>query len=233
MVDNVITNLTNKELAVIKAVDELGFGSVIQIAKKAGIKRTTVYNFADKLVDAGLLGVDIVNGSKRYFAPNDTLSVLEVKETGEAKKRDNLIVLVNAQAIKREINKTLNSNHTDWLVGPPSSANLLGKKYIESYIAKAIKNNLNLRTLLSPQTEPNHKFRREEEAKESGRILWRTHKNLPISATIIIDEKSTIFVSPDKGGVGYKIVDAELAKSIRIMFDGLWKYANSIGEESY
>lgn len=231
MVENVITNLTDKELAVIKAVDELGFGSVIQIAKKAGIKRTTVYNFANKLVDARLLGVDIVNGSRRYFAPNNTLSVLEVKETGEAPKRDNLIVLVNAHAIKREINKTLKSKRVDWLIGSPASTDLLGKHYIEAYISKAMNCDLNLRTLRSPLTEPNHKFGSEEVAIESGRILRRTHENLPISTTIIIDEKCTIFVSPVKGGVGYKIVDVELAKSMKLMFDDLWKYSKVIGEE--
>lgn len=228
MVENIITNLTNKEIAVIKAVDELGNASVIQIAQKADIKRTTIYNFVDKLVDSGLLGVKIVNGAKRYYEPNKNLSLIETEKTGETKKANRSCVLVNIQAIKREINKTLKEEKVDFIFALPEINDLLGELFIRKYVHKATKKEANFRIMWSLPNISDKKNINHQKLMTYGRILNKTNHNLFIKSSLIVTKGYTIFVSPTEGGVGYKINDSALSASIKLMFDSFWYNAREI-----
>ena len=233
--ENIITNLSGKEVAALKAVDELGDCTVSEIAKKSGLKRTTVYNFIDDLVDSGFLRSQEINGVRHYFSAEETFNLIESEAHGLAGKYQNMTLLTSKQAIKRQIKNTLLSKNrqVDWMVGSPESTDYLGKRFIESYIAEAIKKEIEIRTLRSPLTIPDHRFGSDEAIKNHGRNLRVANSNLLFKTTITIYDDTLTFISPDHDGVGYVIRDQAMAESFRFIFNGLWKYSKLVGEEKY
>jgi sugar-specific transcriptional regulator TrmB len=60
--------LTDKEARTYLAILELGQGTIKPIADKAGIKRTSIYNFIDRLVNLGLITHTEINNRMHYQA---------------------------------------------------------------------------------------------------------------------------------------------------------------------
>lgn len=60
--------LAEKEARVYLAMIELGESSIIPIAKRAGIKRTTVYNYLEDFLRLGLISISSRGGRKYYIA---------------------------------------------------------------------------------------------------------------------------------------------------------------------
>lgn len=218
MNEKIITNLSNKELSVIKAVDTLGNASVLQIAKKSGLKRTTIYNFIDKLVDNDLLGVEIINGARRYFEPNENLSMLEVKNTGNAQKVENLSVLLTVNLVFKEINKLLKADDFCCLVGASLAFN---KKILPSwhkFFEKISQSNLNARVLISDQIK-------ERLMLNTDKLNCRICGDFSADSSLFITAKQVIIYSSDKKGTGYKILDPLFCESLQSVFNNYWQQA--------
>jgi sugar-specific transcriptional regulator TrmB len=62
------TGLSEKEARVYLAMLELGESSIIPIAQRAGIKRTTVYNYLDDFRRLGLISMTVRNRRQHYVA---------------------------------------------------------------------------------------------------------------------------------------------------------------------
>lgn len=76
-------DFSEKEAKVYVALLELGEGTVIDVAKKTGLKRTTVYNLIPEMVRSGLVKV-ILKNKKRYFFVED---VRVLQKQAEEKQR--------------------------------------------------------------------------------------------------------------------------------------------------
>ncbi len=76
--------LTDKEARVYLAVLELGQDTVLNIAKKAELKRPTVYLILDSLISKGLISILPKAGKTLYLAenPDYLLTVLEKRKEG-------------------------------------------------------------------------------------------------------------------------------------------------------
>jgi len=61
------TGLSERAGKVYLALLQLGAGTVLDISKKADLKRTTVYNLIPELLSAGLISTEIVKRKKRYL----------------------------------------------------------------------------------------------------------------------------------------------------------------------
>lgn len=75
-IENILENIgfSRKKSQVYLAILELGTASVIEIAKKSNLKRTTVYNILPELMTEGLVKKGI-NKGKRYFFIDDPSDV--------------------------------------------------------------------------------------------------------------------------------------------------------------
>ena len=69
--------LTDKESAVYLALLESGRSTVKPIADTAGVKRTSVYNFIDRLVEIGVVNKSVIRG-RRYFEAIEPEGLLEI-----------------------------------------------------------------------------------------------------------------------------------------------------------
>jgi predicted DNA-binding transcriptional regulator len=60
--------LSRKEVKVYLALLELGTGNMVDLSKKSGIKRTTVYEVVDTLINKGLISQTIIGKRKKFTA---------------------------------------------------------------------------------------------------------------------------------------------------------------------
>lgn len=72
---------SEKKARIFLALLQLGETNVIEIAQKAKLKRTTVYNILPELIDEGLVAITKTSGHKRYFVtdPRIIVKILENK----------------------------------------------------------------------------------------------------------------------------------------------------------
>lgn len=84
-------DLTNKETDVYLAILSLGKGTITDISRKAGIKRTTIYEYTESLSGAGLVH-KTVEGKRIFYClenPQKIMGLLdEQKRKIEARKRE-------------------------------------------------------------------------------------------------------------------------------------------------
>ena len=70
--------LSEKEAKTYLAILELGSSTIKPIADKAGIKRTSIYNFIDRLVELGLISQTAIRNRTHYLVlPPDRLLQLQ------------------------------------------------------------------------------------------------------------------------------------------------------------
>ena len=93
------------EAKVYFAALEAGLASAQEIAKNAGVKRTTAYSVLDYLVNRGLIGKSEVRGKARYLAepPNKLLSLTKELEERIARALPELEAIYNKTEVKPKI----------------------------------------------------------------------------------------------------------------------------------
>ncbi|HCU31756.1 TPA: hypothetical protein DIC21_03395 [Candidatus Uhrbacteria bacterium] len=93
---------SDKEAAVYLAALQLGLSSIQDIAKKSGVNRATTYLLVDVLIKKGLMGVFVKDGRKFFAAesPERLISLLRLqRQELEAKEKELTAALPKLQAI--------------------------------------------------------------------------------------------------------------------------------------
>ncbi len=218
MAENIITNLTDKELAVIQATDSLGSATIIQIAKAAGIKRTTVYNFIDDLVDCNLLSMKIINGVRHYNSIQQSVTMLEATPKGFKDKYNSLQFFSSVAAIRKEFQSFLSGPHFSLHIGSPEKYKLLGDKFMDQYLQKAAQAPTNAHIMYSPQISY---FHNNNKYGESG-IIMRSFDCLPSKNLFIVSCDRVLFSSTNHHDSAYLIKDQELVDFFNFGFYRVW-----------
>ncbi|RMG44112.1 MAG: hypothetical protein D6719_02475 [Candidatus Dadabacteria bacterium] len=179
--------LSEREAAVYLACLRAPRRRVSEIAREAGIKRTSVYPLLDSLRNKGLLLVEI-SGFKKYFraaSPERLENLLERKRASfksilpELKAIYNLDLsestlrcLQGIEAIKgiyEEILERLRSSDIYWAISNPQSWQKMDSEYFENYKLRRSKKRADVRLLLqkTPAARENLRFQRNlnEEVK--------------------------------------------------------------------
>ena len=97
--------LNGRKADVYLAVLEMGSSTVIEIAKKAGIKRTTCYDILTDLIKEGLVS-EIIKGKKRFFigeSPEKIQKDLQRKESLVSEILPQLKSIHNISGVKPKI----------------------------------------------------------------------------------------------------------------------------------
>lgn len=73
--------LSQKEIKIYKASLKIGGATILELARKAGVNRATLYNVVENLIKKGLLTIAF-RGKKRYFYPAEPNKVLNLARKG-------------------------------------------------------------------------------------------------------------------------------------------------------
>ena len=158
-----------KEAQIYLALLELGEASIIQIAKKAGIKRTTVYNIIPDFVNRGLITSAVRKKRKVYFIedPRSLTTDLKERENAIDKLIPELLAIQNILPSKPRITfyegvggmkelyqDTLNSlKEGDAILsytGLSDFSKLMPQEYNDYYIKERVKKKIRIKIIASP-----------------------------------------------------------------------------------
>ncbi len=222
--------------------------SPTDIAHKTGIKRPNVYAIAQTLEQKGLLYYQLVNKRKLLTAadPENIQDLVKQKldlatsllphlksidTTGGFKA--NITFYQGRKAMQEMMNHALTMKKKEFCgLWPATDMNkILGKKFVEDFIAIRIKKNINLRTLQDASKES---FYDEEVKTEKGRNL--THfayvpDKYTFSLGMGIYDDTVAFYSSKKESYGFLVKSKEFAEVIRMFYDNLWDHSGKLKKD--
>ncbi len=240
--------LTKGEIKVYLALNELGEATVGPIGKKSKVSKSKIYDILEKLIDKGLVGYIIKEGTKYFIAnnPNMILEYIRKKEQELQKTKSEMELILPQLMMKRAVakNQPIAEIYSGWqgitairdelmarykageiflTMGCPKAANDRLEHYFLQFHERRQKNKVGMRIIYNT------------DAREYGRVrtkMKRTSvrylpKQFPSPHWIDIFPETIMFVLVSKNPVTFVVRDGELANSFRSYFDIMWKNSSS------
>ncbi len=229
-------DLLGKKADVYLASLELGSATVIEIAKKAGIKRTTAYDILMDLAQKGLIS-ETSKGKKRLFVGEDPEKIkkdLQRKESLISEILPMLKSVYNVRGVKPRIrfyegieglketyNDTLNYTGEMLMFASEDVVKILGMDWANDYMAKRTKKNLRVRAIMpSSETLVKDIVPRDQEVVRTSKLI--DPKKYPFSMEINIYGHSKVSLMSSKEQLGITIESTEIYNTMKLIFELIW-----------
>ncbi len=228
--------LTKKQAKIYLACLKLGETSIKDMAKKSGIKRTTIYDLIDGMIDAGYIKITTKGKKKKFLAvdPKKLLEIIKKREKllNQIMPELNAVSNVNnlkpkiwffegTEALKKAYEDTLrypNITIYQWS-GGPEMIKAMGVDWIVQYVKKRLKKKIKALTIISDSPEArsfkklDKKHDREMKIIGSKNFLFRTELDVYKNRVAMISAKDQIGV----------IIESEpIAHTLRTIFKLCW-----------
>lgn len=230
---------SEKKAKVFLALLQLGETNVIEIAQKAKLKRTTVYNILPELLDEGLVAVTNIGGRKRYFVtdPRIIVKLLESKIENTKSFLPSLIALHSLSVHQPKISlyegesgarqiyeDTLSINSGDTVYGfiGNMETNPVPEKDLELYIKMRIKNKIRNKVIMAPSAYAD--FLKKEMREELREVkIFNESENIKFpSVDIKIYGNKLAIISYRENFLGVVIESKDVSEMCKIVFEALW-----------
>lgn len=228
--------LKDKKADVYLATLELGRGTVIEIAKKAGVKRTTCYDILSDLIKDDFVS-KILKGKKRLFVVEDPEKIqknLENKEKlfseilPQLKSIHNIIgtkpkirFYEGKEGLKNIYSDTLKYSGEILAFASEDVMRVLGAEWAEDYLAKRVKRDIHVRVVL-PKTDYiiDKIIGRDRELLRMSKLIHP--EKYPFSIEINIYGHQKVALISSKEEMGLIIEGGEIYKTMKSIFELLW-----------
>lgn len=228
--------LAGKKADVYLAALELGSASVIDISKKAGIKRTTCYDILQDLMKDGLIS-ETSKEKKRLFVgeePEKIQRQLKQKERLFSEILPQLQSIHNIRGLKPKIRfyegkEGLKQVYEDTLkhggeiigVGSYDIVNVLGKDWLEDYLRKRVKAGIYARGMAPGNELMMRDFvSMDQEQRRSTKVI--DPKKYPFSIEINVYGHNRVALMSAKEEIGIIIEGAEIHNTLKLIFELIW-----------
>lgn len=216
---------------------ELGEATVQDMAKKAAVKRTSIYYMLDELVSKGVLAITKRNKKNYYIAtsPADLLKsfrerLIEFEKTAEVLenhrgkifKKPRIYFLQGPSGFKQVWNLIFKSQPKEYRITTEglNFLDFVKEKYVVNEIIKQKKD----QGVKSYQIIPDSAYARKIVAKDSAENrqsrLLPLHTKLPF--TEIICQRLVAYISPRFNDNIFVVEDETFAEGRKVVFDLLW-----------
>lgn len=228
--------LVGKKADVYLAALELGKARVIEIAKKAGMKRTTCYDILMDLEKMGLIS-ETAKGKKRLFIGEDPGKIkkdLAAKEKIFDEILPELQAVYNIKGAKPKIrfyegkeglkevyNDTLNYTGEMLAFASEDVVKILGKEWTSDYLEKRKKRDLHMRAIM-PGTEIIKKDYAALDREQFRASKLINPAKYPFSVEINIYGHQKVALMSSKEETGVIIEGAEIYKTMKAIFELIW-----------
>lgn len=229
-------DLIGKKADVYLAILELGSGTVIEIAKKSEVKRTTVYDILLDLEKTGLI-YQTTKESKRLFVAEDPEKLkkkLEEKERILDEMLPQLRSFYNIKGIKPKIkfyegkeglrqvySDTLNYGGEILAFASEDVVKVLGMDWANDYLAKRVKRGIRARIIL-PKTEIIERDFNPLDQKQLRSSKLVSAKKYPLSIEINIYGHQKVALMSSREEMGIIIEGKEIYNTLKLIFELLW-----------
>jgi sugar-specific transcriptional regulator TrmB len=228
--------LIGKKADVYLAALELGKARVIEIAKKAGIKRTTCYDILMELEKMGLIS-ETAKGKKRLFIGEDPEKIKkdlmakqkafdeilpELKSIHNIKgTKPKIRFYEGKEGLKEVYSDTLNYAGEMLAFASEDVVKILGNEWTQDYLKKRKERGLRVRAIM-PATEiikKDYAARDREQLRVSKLI---DPGKYPFSIEINIYGYQKLALMSSKEETGVIIEGAEIYKTMKAIFELVW-----------
>ena len=231
--------LTQKQAALYMAALELGHAKATDIARKAGVKRTTGYGILDELAQLGLVSV-VAKGKLKFFkaqAPRTLVGLLDQRKRaveqilpdlenvyGTYHLRPKMQFFEGREGIKRIYEDTLTcrSKKILQIIRVKDFKEFPGGDFSEEYIKRRAEKGI-VSYALHPSSGDIHDNLYAEESDK-----WKRHvRYLPAfifqTAAIMIYDHKVAVISTKAENFGFIIESKEFSNTLRAYFEFMWK----------
>ncbi|EKD58879.1 MAG: transcriptional regulator, TrmB [uncultured bacterium] len=232
--------LNDKEARIYLACLELGPTNIQNIASKADIKRSTVYEILESLKGKGLMHTTTKGKRKQYLAaePENLLATIKEKEKAlkeilpQLKSINNVgfakpkITFYEGKEGLREIYMEAlksSTNNADWISPMKSVLETVGTEWMEHYVELKVKKNYWIRSIhVSDLVIDSYKYQDSTTFKKTLRDVRFSPKDMNIPNAIGIYDNKVAILSSRKEGFGFIIESDDYAQSMKELYKLLW-----------
>jgi sugar-specific transcriptional regulator TrmB len=228
--------LTGKRSDIYLACLELGSATIIDIAKKAKVKRTTCYDIVLDLQSDVLISKTL-KGKKTLFVAEDPAKMvasLKNKERILAEILPELQSIYNIKGTKPKIRfyegkEGLKEVYDDTLRYPgeivgfagDDVVKILGTDWANDYLARRVKKGIGYRALL-PGSDTIIKDFVSHNKEQLRQVKLVSHKRYPFSIEINLYGKQRIALMSAKEEIALIIEGVEIHNTLKAIFDLIW-----------
>lgn len=233
-----VLGLNEKEIAIYWAILELGQANVLDIARKSGIPRTTIYSILEKLIAEDLIS-SIIKGKRRYYLAEDPSQIIQKLKTKEQKisqivpklqeiysKSTNRPVIryyEGAQGIMKMLDDILitipKGGAFEVILNACDEFQILGDAYFR-HIDKRVTRGIWIR-VIAEKSEFTKNWYKEQ--KKYQRLFKFLPKGQHFSVSYHIYGNKVSMFSLQGPVVGVIIENKEIAEMERLQFEYMWK----------
>ena len=236
--------LTKGEIKVYLALNELGEVTVGPIGKESKVSKSKIYDILDKLIEKGLVGYIVKDGTKYFIAnnPNMILEYIDRKEQGLQKTKEEMKEIIPQLMIKRTGTKNLpiaeiysgwhgitairdelmakyKSGETFLTMGCPKAANDILEPYFLKFHERRQKNKVGMRIIYNADARVYGKIR----TKMQNTQVRYLPEQFPSPHWIDIFSDTVMFVLVLKSPIAFVVRDKELTSGFKSYFEIMWK----------
>lgn len=228
--------LPEKQARIYMACLELGECSIKEIARKAEIKRTTIYDIIDDMIASGFIKTTTRGKKKRFIAaePAELESIIKKREALLSQILPQLNSLNNNGQVKPKVwfyegkdglkevyADTLKYNGELLSFASEHVANVLGKDWVESYFKKRVKREIRVRAIM-PSTEYLTKeiISRDQEQLRATKTISPAKYPFSIEINLYGHRKVALMSSKEETAM---IIEApEIYNTLKLIFEFFW-----------
>lgn len=217
---------------------QLGESTVLEIARHAKLRRTTIYYLLGDLVRDGFL-IESKHGKKRYYIAADPKLLIDMARKNVRDLEDSIdelnimkhsvlyrprvLFLHGISGFKEAWKKVFKETKDEYLIvtNPAIFTQFVKEKYIQEEIVKAkLKAGLQSRHIIV-DSEYNRKIvKNDNKQNRQSRFLSRKYN---LISTQIISQKFVVFISPREDDLIMIIEDDAIAKTQWAYFENMWE----------
>lgn len=235
--------LSEKESKLYLVALEFGPMSVINLARRSGLKRGTIYEFLEGMIEKGILEVEVVGKRRLYkgVLPQNLHHLVERQQQIVSELVSELDLLISSKSKIRpkirsfEGRQGILAIYEEILLLPPGAEvlgyasfggvyDLYSEKEIKSYIGRRVKAGIKQKLIMpTDKYVDKHQNSNTEELRE---VILVPEEKFPIKNEISIYENKVAIISLGVEKIGVIIESSQTADTQRAIFNLLWDALN-------
>lgn len=230
--------MNEKEAKVYLVALEFGPISLIKLAQKSGIKRTTIYEFADDMVSRGILNITVSGKRKLYHGahPDELGKLIEKQKEALDNMMPELLLLAEKNPKKPKIRfyegvegvKTVYNDIVKKSGGSmvyvssfEDMAETLPASFLESFFKRKVKNRVWARGIMPSGKQAAERSKNNK--KELRESIIVPFEEFPIRGEVIVYEDKVAITSLTDEKISIIIESQQNAENQRAIINLLWK----------
>lgn len=223
------------------AILELGQATVIDIAKRVGFKRTTVYDVVLDLTRDGYVN-EAQRGKRRVFIAEDPTLLLGRLEEKlfEMKELIPLLTALRAKAVPRPVVRFYNGGEGCrmimeeilamqgkeqlWWSRVGDLVDLLGNHYLTQWVKRRVRRKITARILLTPTSGAPKQYL-ESGPKHLRTIHWLP-SNIVVDGVLGVFDNKVAYIASSEESFGFIVESKEFTTTLRQIFELMWLMTN-------